>query len=65
MGMISIGGTGSWSLSSKTDPRWNCNGTGHIVASSGYAGGVDAKIEELKKLYGEPPKDLVVSAMKD
>ena len=56
---------GSWSLTSEKDPRWNCTGRGYIMVCTGYAEGVDAKIEELKKLYGEPPDDLNLSAMKD
>jgi hypothetical protein len=54
---------GGWWLRSKIDPRWNSDGRGYI-------GGLQCleaskRVEELKGLYGEIPKDLEMGAMKD
>lgn len=57
MSLMNLSPEGYWSLSSKSDPRWNCGGYG-------YVGGLiipqdcQKRIEELKKILGEPPKDL-------
>lgn len=57
-------GNGGWSLSSKTDPRWN-------VSGRGFVGGFDMPEEckeAIKKLLfelGDPPEDLEWSYMKD
>ena len=62
MGMF--GSEGSWSLSSDTDPRWNCSGRGFISICS-RASSADAKIEEMEKKFGEMPDDLTYDCMKD
>ncbi len=57
---------GTWKLSSESDPRWNCHGrVDRLVISEGLHPDVQAKIEELKKQYGEQPDDLHYSAWKD
>jgi hypothetical protein len=55
---------GSWWLSSKSDPRWNCNGRDKV---GGFQCPPDAQaaIERLKKTLGEPPSDLEYGYMKD
>lgn len=60
-----IAAEGAWSLNSKIDPRWNHEGRGLISVSSGYIGGLDEKISELKNKFGQPPKDLTIDAIKD
>ena len=65
MSMIKLLTEGSWSLFSKSDPRWNCSGTG-IVGGLTRPEAVDRAIERLKdKLKEEIPKDLTWSYMKD
>ena len=54
---------GSWYLHSKKDPRWNVNGTGS-VGGFVMSAECEAKLEELKKLYGEMPDDLEHGYMK-
>lgn len=55
---------GSWWLSSKKDPKWNCQGYGYV---GGFIMPPEAKdeIEKLKKEFGEPPDDLEWGYMKD
>lgn len=54
---------GSWRLDSKSDPQWNCEGRG--IVGFGSCPAVEQKVKELKKILGEPPADLTVTAMKD
>jgi hypothetical protein len=56
---------GSWYFHSDTDPRWNCSGRGYLLFSAGLPDEAKTKLEELKKLYGEPPEDLEWGGMKD
>lgn len=52
---------GAWTLESKSDSRWNCNGTGVVGGFQCPKEALD-KIEELKKELGEePPIDLEYS----
>lgn len=54
--------TGTVWLKSKSDPRWDWSGTG--VASMFYHPEIDSKVDELTKLYGEPPDDLEFGGVK-
>jgi len=54
---------GSWWLRSDTDPRWNSNGRGYVGGFQ--CAEASQEIERLKELYGDPPKDLEMGAMKD
>jgi hypothetical protein len=56
---------GCWYLFSKKDQRWNYSEDNAWVGGFEKPNGVDEKIEELKKLYGEPPDDLEWGYMKD
>lgn len=55
---------GSWSVISKKDPRWNCNGR-DIVGGFDMPRRCREKLKELEALYGKPPDDLEYSYMKD
>jgi len=55
---------GTWWLRSKEDPRWDCSGRDD-VGSFVMSNKCKEKLEELKKLYREPPKDLEFGYMKD
>lgn len=57
-------GHGSWTLRSKSDPRWNRSGDAHGTTGV-MVDEAKAALEELKELYGEPPEDLMYSFMKD
>ena len=57
--------SGSWSLCSEKDRRWNCNGLSPSVGSFEMPEEAKEKLEELKKVLGEPPDDLEWSYMKD
>lgn len=56
---------GTWSIYSESDPRWRASGRGSGLVSSGGPLELHEKLAELKRLYGEPPKDCEVSFMKD
>ena len=49
---------GSWYLNSKQNPSWNCSG--RTSACGGFAMPLECeqKIEQLKKIFGNPPDDL-------
>jgi hypothetical protein len=55
---------GVWMFSSKTDPRWDCDGKGFVSFGS-ICGKAQDKLQKLKKKYGEPPKDLEYTFEKD
>jgi hypothetical protein len=58
--------SGSWWLSSESDPRWNCDGRAEYLAfTAGTPSEVTDRIEALRKTLGEPPADLEYRAMKD
>jgi len=65
MGIFGRPKSGSWWLRSQKDPRWNCDGRGDLLFSAGLPKEAEAKIELLKKEYGEPPDDLEFGGMKD
>ena len=58
-------GTGSWSVGSKSDPRWNKSGRGFGSALLGGPKEMRDWIEKCRKKYGEPPKDASMSFWKD
>lgn len=53
----------SWWIRSESDSRWNCDGEGTCIGMICLE--LDNKLEELKKNFGEPPKDVTVGFMKD
>ncbi|HXK38384.1 MAG TPA: hypothetical protein VJ579_04945 [Candidatus Paceibacterota bacterium] len=55
---------GTWTLYSKSDPRWNASGADNVGAFV-MPKGCKEKLEELKKVLGEPPEDLEWNYMKD
>ena len=60
------GSSGGWALSSESDPRWNCSGKAKcLMFSAGLPEECEKKIAELEEKYGEKPKDLEFSGMKD
>jgi hypothetical protein len=63
MGMFGLR-QGTWYLYSKTDTKWNCSGR---CMCGGFSTPAEAtaKLAELKKKYGAPPKDLEVGYEKD
>lgn len=63
IGDVIAGRGGSWSLRSKSDPRWNYDGEGRV--SIAYVEGLEKKLQELRKKLGKQPKDLTISVMKD
>lgn len=65
-GFIKIS-SGSWSLTSKKDPRWNkADGRAEVmVISAGYPKEVTDYIAAKKEEFGDPPNDLTYSCMKD
>ena len=57
--------TGTWTITSASDPRWNMSGNGFV---GGFECPMDAEaaIEKKKKELGEePPDDLRFTYMKD
>ena len=57
--------SGTWSLHSDKDQRWNCGGRSEYVGGFVMPYECEQKIAELKKELGEPPDDLKWSYMKD
>lgn len=56
---------GTWSVYSKSDPRWNGGGTA-VVGGFVVPREAEEHIERRKKKLGEePPKDIEVVYMKD
>lgn len=55
---------GSWSLSSESDPRWNCSGESDNVGGFVRAQEAEEKLQRLTEKYGLPLSDLEYSAMK-
>ena len=64
MAMIKPLSDGSWWLSSKTDPRWNCNGRCECGAFV-IPNECKSALEKLKEKFGEQPSDLEYGYMKD
>ncbi len=65
MAMISIGGCGVWSVSSKKDPKWNNSGRGFGAVTNGGPKEMQEWLKECEEKYGETPDDLEVSFFKD
>lgn len=57
--------SGTWYLSSKSDPRWNSSGHINAISSFVMPNECQNEINQLKKQYGEPPSDLEWGYMKD
>lgn len=58
--------SGSWSVSSKTDPRWNGSGRSEAVGMFSIPREAQAHIDAKKLELGEePPADCEYSYMKD
>lgn len=57
--------SGSWSITSEEDPRWNASG--NVEFLSVWVMPEEAKIhlENCRKLYGKEPSDLEYLCMKD
>ncbi len=60
MGIFKNGRHTGWWVRSKSDKKWNCKGKSIILdkGSPNISFECPTVIEELKKLYGEPPRDL-------
>lgn len=56
---------GTWWVRSKTDPRWNKDGRGLGLVSSGGPGELHDWIEQCQKEFGDPPADAEMGFMKD
>ena len=56
---------GSWWLSSKIDPRWDCNGRGPCGGLVIPPSATEALERIKKELNEEPPEDLEYGYMKD
>ena len=64
--MVPFGGPGAWSLSSKSDPRWNKSGSSSFMTvTSGMCKEAKDMLELLKEAYGELPEDLTYFCCKD
>jgi len=56
---------GTWWVRSKLDPRWNGDGKGLGLVTSGGPIEMRNWIEKCKKEYGKPPDDAEMGFMKD
>lgn len=56
---------GTWTISSKIDPRWNKSGRGYGLVSCGGPQEMQDWIAKCKKEFGEPPEDAEMSFWKD
>ncbi len=65
MTFLNFSSSGSWALSSKSNPKWNCSGTTSFCDGFTMPDECKAKITQLTKTLGKPPKDLEWSYMKD
>ena len=65
MGMLFSMKSGSWSLYSKTDTRWNSSGSAEYCGGFTMPAECKVELERLKKKLGTPPDDLEYSYMKD
>ena len=48
---------GTWTATSKKDPRWNGSGTATAIGNE-LPNEIDTWIEICRKNFGDPPKDL-------
>ena len=65
MGMIKWASSGSWWLSSVSDPEWDCSGETKFCGGFTMSEECIAKIKKLSEKLGEPPEDLEWGYMKD
>ncbi len=56
---------GSWWLRSKTDPRWDSDGTSPLVGGFVMPSELRAELDRKKLELGEQPADLEFGYMKD
>jgi hypothetical protein len=56
---------GTWTVSSKSDPRWNNSGRASGFAMDGGPQEMKDWIKQCKKNFGEPPADALQSFFKD
>ena len=56
---------GSWWLSSKSDPRWDCQGRDVVGGLVCPPAATEAMEKKKKELGEEPPEDLEYGYMKD
>lgn len=56
---------GTWGVQSEVDPRWNKSGRAEGLVCCGGPNEIQTWIEECKAKYGDPPKDLTTSFLKD
>jgi len=55
---------GIWTLSSILDSRWCAHGDSDmLIGQAAIPPECREAVKELKRLYGEPPKDLIVKYM--
>lgn len=57
--------SGTWWLSSESDPRWNCSGEAHVVALGYFPREAQEKLDQLEATLGSRPEDLVLDWWKD
>lgn len=56
---------GTWTVESKTDPRWNKSGRGEGLATTGGPQEMKDWIAQCRAEFGEPPADATQSFWKD
>lgn len=56
---------GTWWIHSDEDPRWNKEGRGYGLVSSGGPDELFDWLDECKQKFGKQPDDLTVGFMKD
>ncbi|MBU1179802.1 hypothetical protein KJ885_02585 [Patescibacteria group bacterium] len=56
---------GFWWIRSKKDPRWNADGQSLFVSEGEMPQECKEKLEEFKKIYGEPPDDFEWGYLRD
>lgn len=56
---------GTWWVRSKSDPRWDKDGRGYGLVTSGGPSEVNIWIKSCEKQYGDRPSDLTMGFMKD
>jgi hypothetical protein len=65
MGMFGGPKMGTWTVRSKTDPRWNNSGRALGLVCWGGPEEMQDWITKCKKEFGEPPEDAEMSFWKD
>jgi hypothetical protein len=57
--------SGTWSITSEKDPRWNASGTEEYMSVFVLPKEAQQHLENCKAIYGEQPDDLEYFCMKD